>query len=358
MMNDVAIEQSGGKNSTNIQNNDMSTNSLTVIQQGMAYNETKQMLLDLMAEEEKKYQGIALQVIDKRLKDFSNDFLEKLYTKEGERGLEKLGIPSIQHSVYNAQKGYSLDEKGDLKSTYVDMLLSRMETTEKNTLQISMDEAIKTVESLTNEQMDTLTMIFLIFYPIRPIRSLLELKEYINLICSFYHNDLNIKNTCISLKVYKSCLSLEEAKYYKPIEEIYKNSFPGLFFKGFDIDELTNISGNDINFYKKIVIRDLRNSQKYQLGVMDISALKSQIIGTNMEKEESELNQLFNNHIMNTDEVKNELIKMNPIMLELLNQWKDTDLKYMQLTPIGKVIAIANYNRKCGNELNYSDYIK
>lgn len=59
-MNDVAVEQSGGKNSTNIQNNDMSTKSLTVINQGMTYNYTKQMLLDLMSEEEKKYKGIAL----------------------------------------------------------------------------------------------------------------------------------------------------------------------------------------------------------------------------------------------------------------------------------------------------------
>ena len=70
------------------------------------------MLLDLMSEEEKKYKGIALQVMDERLKDFSNEFLEKLYAKEGDQGLEKLGIPSMQHSVYNAQKGYCLDEKG------------------------------------------------------------------------------------------------------------------------------------------------------------------------------------------------------------------------------------------------------
>lgn len=356
-MSDVAVEQSGGKNSTNIQNNDMSTNSLTVINQGMTYNDTKQMLLDLMSEEEKKYKGIALQVMDERLQDFSNEFLEKLYAKEGDQGLEKLGIPSMQHSVYNAQKGYCLDEKGDLKSTYVDMLLSRMETTEKNALQISIDEAIKTVECLTNEQMDTLTMIFLIFYHIKPIRNLIELKEHIDLICSFYHNDQNLENTCISLKVYKSCLSLEEAKHYKPIEEIYKNAFSGLFFKGFDIEELTNISGNDINFYRKIVVRDLRNPQKFQLGVMDLSTLKSQIVGTNMEKEESQLTQLFNNHIMTIDEVKNELINMNPIIGSLLEQWKNSDLKYMQLTPIGRIIAIANYNRKCDNKLRYSDFI-
>lgn len=52
-MSDVAVEQLGEKNFTNIQNNDMSINSLTVINQGMKYNDTKQMLLDLMSEEEK-----------------------------------------------------------------------------------------------------------------------------------------------------------------------------------------------------------------------------------------------------------------------------------------------------------------
>lgn len=356
-MNDVAVEQSGGKNSTNIQNNDMSTKTLTVINKGMTYSDTKQMLLDLMSEEEKKYKGIALQVMNERLKDFSNEFLEKLYAKEGDLGLEKLGIPAMQHSVYNAQKGYCLDENGDLKSIYVDMLLSRMETNEKNILQISMDEAIKTVECLTNEQMDILTMIFLIFYSTDSIGNLIELKEHIDLICSFYHNDINIENTCVCLKVYKSCLSLEEAKHYIPIEEIYKTKFSGLFFKGFDLEELTNISGNDTNFYKKIIIRDLRNPQKYQLSVMDIPTLKSQIIGTNMEKEELQLTQLFNSHIMTIDEVRNELINMNSDIENLLEQWKNSDLKYMQLTPIGRIIAIANYNRKCNNKLKYSDFI-
>lgn len=294
---------------------------------------------------------------DEKLKDFSNEFLGKLYAKEGNQGLSKLGMPSIQYSVFNAQKGNWLDESGELKSTYIDMLLSRMETTEKNILQISMDEAIKTVECLTNEQMDTLTMIFLIFHNIKPIRSLNELKEHIDMICSFYHSDLNIENTCISLKVYKSCISFEETKHYKPIEEIYKNAFPGLFFKGFDIDELTNVSGNDISFYKKIIVRDLRNFQKYQFGVMDVSTLKSQIIGTNMEKDEVKLTQLFNNHIMTVDEVRNELININPNIVNLLNQWKDSVLKYMQLTPVGSIIAIANYNRKYDSKLKYSDFI-
>ena len=115
-----------------------------------------------------------------------------------------------------------------------------------------------------------------------------------------------------------------------------------MLFKGFDIEELTNISGNDINFYRKIVVRDLRNPQKFQLGVMDLSTLKSQIVGTNMEKEDSQLTQLIN---------------MNPIIGSLLEQWKNSDLKYMQLTPIGRIIAIANYNRKCDNKLKYSDFI-
>lgn len=116
---------------------------------------------------------------------------------------------------------------------------------------------------------------------------MIELKEHIDLIYSFYHNDQNLENICISLKVCKFCLSLEEAKHYKPIEEIYKNAFSGLVFKDFDVEELTNISGNDINFYRKIVARDLKNPQKYRLSLMDISTLKSQITGTNMKKEKS-----------------------------------------------------------------------
>ena len=55
-MNDVAVEQSGGKNSENIQNNDMSRNNIIIYNQsGLSLEEAKTIALDVYKAEEGRF---------------------------------------------------------------------------------------------------------------------------------------------------------------------------------------------------------------------------------------------------------------------------------------------------------------
>ena len=356
-MKEPRISQLSGNDSMNIQNNDLSKNNIIINNNGINYIETKQMINDMLSSEMTKFKGEALQIINTKMDDFSSIFLQSIINKNPNFDFSVFSMPSVQNSISNAMKGYCLDEREQLGYAFINMLIDRISIREKNVLQISIDEAIKILPNLTSEQLDTLTMLFLLLTGLRRISSLDSLKERVNLICNFYHESLNITDTCVFLKIYNTCVSLDEAKSFKPIEEIFRNNMTGLFFKGFNEDELTSISGHDLLYYNRIIIRSLRDVSKYQFNTLTQDILKSTVQGTNLQSDYDLMAAIFSKNTMTIEEIKRELIDINPKIERLLSDWRNSDYKYLCLTPIGKVIAIANYNNKLNKNLKYSDYI-
>ena len=163
------------------------------------------------------------------------------------------------------------------------------------------------------------------------------------------------------LKSINVCLSLDNTGYYIPIQELFFNSKPGLFFKGFDLLEFLNYLGkseDEILKYNSIIVKDLRNSEKYQIDAINLETLKVQIKKYNLEEDFDKITSFFQNHIMSIQEIENDLLERNIKMRNVLDIWKNNKIKYCELTPTGIIIAISNYNRKFGDKLNYSDYIK
>lgn len=81
MMNDVEIKQSGGKNSENIQNNDMSKNNIIIYNQsGLSLEEAKTIALDVYkAEEAKKYSDESWKITKRRVEELVTDFLKQAF---------------------------------------------------------------------------------------------------------------------------------------------------------------------------------------------------------------------------------------------------------------------------------------
>lgn len=231
-MTETTIEQNGSKSSTNIQNNDLSKNIVVINQPN--YLEIKQIALDVYKQEAHNYSEEAAEKALKKVEELVENFLTKLYDINSNKA-EELKKPSVQHSLFNAQKGYVLDETNDTQENYIDLLLSRVQFPNKSMLQISVDEAIKTIEKLTPDQMDCLTFMFLTYNNIESIVSLGQLNSYCNKLCSIFHESFLNKFLPTYLKSINVCLSLDNTGYYIPIQELFFNSKPGLFFKGFDL---------------------------------------------------------------------------------------------------------------------------
>lgn len=143
-MTETTIGQNGSKSSTNIQNNDLSKNIVVINQPN--YLEIKQIALDVYKQEAHNYSEEAAEKALKKVEELVENFLTKLYDINLNKA-EELKKPSVQHSLFNAQKGYVLDETNDTQENYIDLLLSRVQFPNKSMLQISVDEAIKTIEN-------------------------------------------------------------------------------------------------------------------------------------------------------------------------------------------------------------------
>lgn len=357
MTEELSIEQNGAKGSTNHQNNDMSTNNnLTVINNGISYSDARQIALDVYKTEAQNYAGEAYETSKERTEKLIDAYLEKLFSVENNNS-QKLKSPSMQQALFYAQKGYAVDDTGLTKDNYVELLLSRIGSQDRSILQISIDEAIKTIEKLTFEQMDCLSFIFLIFNPQEELTSFVNLKKHFDNLCELYHPSFNLPMTPLYLKSVNTCVSFDSAKQYIPIEDFMGKSFPGLFFKGFDSLEFTSNFSKPIASYRKILLKDIRNSEKLQINAINEPTLNSLITGTNMEEDREKIVNYFKQHIMNTAEIREDLLVLNSKMQDLLETWKNSDLKFCQLTPVGIIIAITNYNKKFNKNIDYSKYI-
>ena len=355
-MNKVNIEQIGAKEAENIQNNDMS-NNIILVQNGLAYKDVKEIALDVYRNEASNFSKESAEEVKKRVEEFVDDYLTVVFNDTPDI-VERLKKPSMQHALFNAEKGYALDETQTTKAYYIEMLKHRLKAEDKTILQIGLDEAIKSMEKITKEQMDCLTFMFLIFNFPHNIDSISAVIRYCNYLCDFYHSSFNSKLNVISLRAINACTSLDGTKKYIPIQEWLRKVTAGIFYKGQDKEEIVKrLQIDSIEEINIILMKNLLDPTKFQINAINLDTLKFLISKHHLEFCEDKLIQMFNEKIMNETEIKDKLIEWEPRMKEVLEFWEKEDLKYSTLTPSGIIIAISNYNNKKNETISFEKYI-
>lgn len=171
MINDRIQRQEAGDGSTNYQ-----AETITVVQ-GISYRDARDIALDVYQQNFIKLSEYAAQVALGRAEEFIDDFLGKIQSKNPAL-LEQMSQPSIQNSLYCAQKQYAVTGDKELKGLLLDLVVQRCEQEDRSIHQIVLDEAIELAPKLTVEQMDALTLNFIVyktvFYDVRSHETLLE----------------------------------------------------------------------------------------------------------------------------------------------------------------------------------------
>ena len=358
-MNDVAVEQSGGKNSENIQNNDMSRNNIIIYNQsGLSLEEAKTIALDVYkAEEAKKYSNESWEITKRRVEELVTDFLKQAFD-ETPNYIQNLKKPSVQQSFLNAEKGYASDETGTTKNNYIDIMKSRLCADDRSILQIFEDEAIKLVEKLTKSQMNYLTFMFLTYSYPKLLNDIRNVIDYCNKLSELYDVSFKKDITLISLEAVGACTPLGGARSMKTIEQRFHEIIPGMFYKGQTSDEIIrDLEIEDINVVKPIITKYVWNNELLQIDAVNIETLKSSINKYELNFLEDKLIKMFNKQIMNNNEIKNKLIEINPKMQEILALWDDNDFASRRITPQGEIIAISNYNNLYNENIKFEQYI-
>jgi hypothetical protein len=352
MINDKVQKQEGGDSSTNLQGQSI------VINQGITYSDAKDIALDVYKANYLQLSQDAAELARARAEELTDDFLAKL-KEEQEDAISEISTPGMQSALYEAQKQFAKTGDKDLEGLLVDILVERAITPERNIQQIVLDEALIVAGKLTAEQMDALTLNFLISKTQKQnLVNIEKIISYINEELIPFTHKLTDYSSCYEHLEYAGCGSIMESSTIKPIEELFKNGYPALFSKGFSEDKFKSDVG-EIALYQRLLIRHFHSVNNLQLSCMNIEVLRHLAKEQNISDENTnKLISLFNSTSMNAAEVKDYLLEKIPSIKALFDLWSNSKISKFTLTTVGIAIAQANFRRRTKLKLNLGTWVK
>jgi hypothetical protein len=350
MINDKITKQEGGENSTNLQGQSI------VINQGISYQDAKNIAIDVFKSNYLELSEKAASTARQRAEELVDDFITQLQERSPQ-AINSMEEPGMQHAIFTAQKEYAKTGDKDLSDMLVDILVDRAAQQERNLKQIVLDESLATVPKLTSNQLDTLTIIFLIKYSRnRGIVSVSSLKSYLETQIQPFLAGLSKEHSLYQHLEFAGCGSISMGS--NQIENIYLQTYKGLFCKGFTREQF-EVTGERIEDFPTLMMPCLHDDTKFQIASIDDDLFEEKANSAALSEEDKNLIKPFlNNHQMNASEAK-EVIKAQGEFLEVLfDVWENSSLKNMTLTSVGIAIATANLRRKAGQSVDLGIWIK
>jgi hypothetical protein len=351
-MNGQVQKQESGDSSTNLQGQTIN------ITQGISYSDAKEIALDVFKTNFPKLSDEAAEKVFSRVEEFTVNFLEKLIHK-GKLLINNLNDPGIQVSLLEAQKGYAKTGDKDLEDLLIDILVERTSITERNIDQIVLEESLQIASKLTAENMDALTINFLVLQTRKQnMTSLDNLKKYFEIEILPFLLTLSSDSSCYEHIEYSGCGSIMIIGTRNSIESIFKKNYKGLFCKGFDNENFIKEIG-DLSEYNSLIIQSLHHPEKLQINALDESTLNELANKLGLSKEKhTKLVTFFNQNLMEDSDVKELIKRLVPGTDILFELWDNSKLSKLTLTTVGISIAQANFRRRTGIKLDLSTWIK
>lgn len=349
MIKDKTQNQESGDNSANYQ-------AETINQYGLSYRDAKEIALDVFQQNFLILSEQAKQIARERVEEITNDFLNEIKEKNSNL-LNSVQEPGMQNALYSAQKSYAVSGDKDTAKLLVDILVERAEQKERNLIQIVLDESLEVVSKLTVNQLDALTIIFLIkqtrFQNVNNLESFNEILEF-NL--KPFIENLRKDDSDYSHLEYCNCGSVTVLT--TSIESKFLKTYKGLFCKGVFREEFEEQYKTLLD-YPDLTTPCLHDNEKIQVNALNDEALKDLIDKIKLPEESAyKLKTFFNSNSMSEVEVKAYLLNQGKYMEKLFDVWENSGLKLMSITSVGIAIAQANYKRKTGNSVDLSIWIK
>lgn len=352
MIKDDIQKQEGGDSSTNLQGKNITIN------QGISYTDAKEIALDVYKANFLQLSQEAANQARIRAEELTDNFLTKL-KEENEAAVSEMSTPGMQAALYEAQKQYAKTGDKNLEGLLVDILVERASTPERNIHQIVLDESLSVAAKLTTEQMDALTVNFLLSKTKNHTLVNLEaISKYIDTDIIPFLSELSDTSSCYEHLEYVGCGSLMGISRIHPVEHLFRLQYPGLFSKGFEIERFENEIGNPAE-YAGLVMKCFHFPNLYQFTAIDTDVLNQIATERNVpEESKNKMVTLFNSTLMNDNEIKEYLIKTKPELQPLFDLWQNSSISNFSLTTVGIAIAQANYRRRTGVKLDLSTWVK
>jgi hypothetical protein len=129
----------------------------------------------------------------------------------------------------------------------IEAFLQRVNSPERSLRQIVLDEAIIALPKLTNEQINTLSLVISFIHLNHNVLDLDSFSRFLQHEILDFYNHVDKDTFYTHLQYTGCCVLLSEGAKYKPLVEIFKSRYTAFFSKGFSEDDLTLTFGGDKN---------------------------------------------------------------------------------------------------------------
>lgn len=343
MINDTELIQESGNNSLNLQ-----AKEIKIVNEGLSYTEAKEIALDVYKANFLELSNKASEIAFKQTKKFTEDFLEKLYS-DTDVLKEELEKPSFQMQLFKAQKENVKANDDTVEKILSSILIERAKQKERTLKQIALEESITTVSKLTNNQLDLLSLSYLvkdhttyIHFSKNPLDAL---KYFLKTIVQFSIVIEDFESPDIAHLVFCGCIrKIEKSLLNKSFHEEYE----GLFTKGFSMEVYRD--NFDTKIFDELIIPCITDHDKFQFnyihGKYELQRKLNEL------SEDTDLNKkvfsfAFKYCRKNYMEVPSLLKEINPDVGALFDI-KNTQFYEYELTPVGVALGLTNFGNKTG----------
>ena len=346
------LTQTAGENSKNL-------NVMGDYHEGLSYKDARQVARDVFKANSSVYTEIAKKTIDERVVNITDDIFTMIYSELPDT-VEKLVEPAVQDTLLKIQKEYAKNDDPALKERLIALLKNRLKADEKDMETIVLDEALEIVPKLTGIQLNILSLNLTVLRILH--HEVTNRDTFFHMLTSkillFYSNHMSKTMEYAHLQ-YLGCTGiLSEGSTYKPIEEIFRNRYAGIFCRGFSREEFYEYMGIEIQEFQQLITTCQIDKEKYQFNAMNENVLKYSIAQSGKQEYEEKLLQYYKEHIMEVKEIKDDISSHVQGFEELADFWKKTsEFKSMNLTSVGIEIGLLNYNLQTGSKIQWKDFI-
>ncbi len=339
--------QKGGDSSTNIQ-----AHSISV---GLSYAEARQVAMDVFRDNFLKLKSEAAQIAQERAETLLDTYLKRA-AQEGKTEIPEAENPDFQMALFSAQRDYARTGDEDLGKLLVQLLVDRTKLDERNLIQIVLNQSLTVAPMLTSDQLNALSLIFLLRYTVNNgliVTNLLGL--YLDQLILPFVPGASRKESAYQHLEYAGCGSISMGQLQ--LEEAFRRNYPGLLSKGFAEEAIQDLELTP-EARAQLIIPNLHGGSLVQVKALNDQQIDNLCAQLEVEPEKVErLKQLQAAGVMPGPEVKDFLVDLRPQMARLFDVWNDTSMKHMTLTSVGIAIAHANIKRQTGASFDLSIWI-
>lgn len=330
---------------------------VVVVNKGLSYEATRNIALDVYRSNMMEFKSIAETIANERAEEITEKVLKKI-SEQDSKSFEEFEKPGMQDALFRTQKEYAISGDKDIGDLLVDILVDRAKTPKRNMLQLVLDESLSVAPKISIEQLDTLTLNFLLVKTRRlNLRTFEDFKNYLRTNIFPFVDNLVSERTHYNYLEYLRCGQIRTGTFGQ-LENNLRKTYKGFFSKGFTKEELETELG-DIEQLKINLIPCFHDNSKLQIGVLDDENLDKSFDELGVSNDlRPKIKSFFEKTTMSGSEIKSLLEGIDDKMKKLFEVWKDSYFKNFDLSSMGIAIAHANYRRKTNETMDLTIWIK